>query len=335
MKISDFYTKHDDRHVRCLLCPHHCSIPEGAYGKCRVRLNREGDLYQVNYGLLCSISSDPVEKKPLYHFFPGSEILSIGSFGCNFSCSFCQNYTISQASPTDFEYVEKTSPEAVIDRAKKSAVNAGIAYTYNEPTVWFGYMYDTCRLAKDCGLKNVVVSNGYINKDPLNMLLEVTDAFNIDLKAFDNSFYRNFTGGSLRPVLSSLYAIKMKGVHLEITLLVIPGLNDDMGKFRDLTGWIEGELGNDTVLHISRYFPSWKMHRPPAPVSTINEFYDTAKETLSYVYTGNMPPGSPGRDTECARCGKRVIKREGYITRIEGLDSSGNCACCHNPVAVM
>ncbi len=335
MHEAVFYDKQDLLKVKCLLCPHFCLIEEGARGKCKARINIRGTLYSEGYGLATSLSIDPVEKKPLYHFFPGREILSVGTAGCNFSCRFCQNHQISQSAPSDIPGLQHTPPELIVNEALKPAANIGIAYTYNEPSIWYEYMYDIAIKAVDSNLKNVVVSNGYINLRPLDKLLEVIHAFNIDLKSFSEKFYRDVSGGTLAPVKRTMKAIRKKGLHLEITHLVVPGLNDDEGEFAGMADWIAGELGEDTVLHISRYFPAWKLDNPPIPVPVINRFFELAGERLRYVYTGNMPSGSAGSDTECPGCGGMIIKRSGYRVDTPGLDQSGKCRSCGETIAVM
>ena len=335
MREADFYEAGTGYEVRCLLCPHLCLIEDGDRGKCRARINRQGALYSESYGLPSSISSDPVEKKPLYHYFPGREIFSIGTAGCNFSCIFCQNHTISQSAPSEIPGLHYTSPEMIIQAAEDSPDGAGIAYTYNEPTVWYEYMYDIAAGAAEAGMKNVVVSNGFISPRPLDKLLDVIDAFNIDLKSFSDDFYRVFTGGALAPVKRTLKAIRNRGLHLEITHLVVTGLNDREREFAVMVDWIASELGEDTVLHISRYFPAWKLKNPPTPVSVINRFQQLAKEKLEFVYSGNMPPGSIGSDTVCPGCGALVIERSGYRVDTSGLDESGRCRVCHTKIAVV
>ncbi|MFO7924035.1 MAG: AmmeMemoRadiSam system radical SAM enzyme [Bacteroidales bacterium] len=335
MHEADFYERRSLQSVQCHLCPHYCLIEEGDTGKCKVRTNKKGRLCSGSYGFPVSISVDPIEKKPLYHFFPGRDILSVGTPGCNFRCSFCQNYTISQSAVTDIPGLQYTPPGVIVEQAQRYGDNAGIAYTYNEPTVWYEYMYDIAVPAGQIGLKNVVVSNGYINPRPLEKLLEVVHAFNIDFKSFSDKFYREAAGGSLAPVKRTLKAIRKKGLHLEITHLVVPGLNDRVEEFTEMTDWVAGELGRDTVLHLSRYFPAWKYDQSPTPVTLLERFYQIAAEKLDYVYMGNISAGSPGSDTKCGRCGTLVIKRRGYKTDLTGLDNDGNCRNCGNNMVAL
>jgi pyruvate formate lyase activating enzyme len=335
MKEAEFYSKIEGQKVRCLLCPHSCLISEGDAGKCLVRKNHAGTLYSFNYGRISSMGWDPVEKKPLYHFYPGRKIFSVGTNGCNFTCPFCQNYGISQ-----FAFAESGGNKPVpwgyiAGEAKIAGKSAGIAFTYNEPSVWYEYVYDVAAGAKNQGIATSMVSNGYISKKPLDNLLGVISAFSIDLKSPDDSFYRNIAGGTLAPVRKTLKAIRRHGAHLEITFLVIPRLNDDEKSFRGMVDWIEGELGNETVLHISRYFPAWKMTAPPTSVSTISRFLQIAAEKLAYVYPGNMPAGTTGSNTACPRCRNIVISRSGYRVIAGGLDDDGNCIHCKKAIAVM
>ena len=226
------------------------------------------------------------------------------------------------------------TPAGVVDKASGIEGNTGIAYTYNEPTVFFEMMLKTAALAKEKGLKNVVVSNGFISQEPLKELLRVTDAFNIDLKAFDDHFYKNIAGGRLAPVLEALKTIYNSGTHLEITFLVIPTLNDSQTQFTQMTEWISNELSPDVPLHLSRYFPAWKMDLPPTPVSHLQEMAHFARKNLNFVYTGNIADDS-NSSTLCPGCGKTVIERSGYTVRISGLTSNGNCTRCGNPVPVV
>ncbi len=295
MREARYYSIQQNEKVRCGLCPHQCSLAPGETGLCRVRKNAGGQLVSLAYGRLSGLHMDPIEKKPLYRFFPGSRILSVGSYGCNFRCPWCQNASVSQCTPGNGTAESGsvsaddalTEPADILAMARKQQ-SIGVAYTYNEPTVWFEYMMDIALLIRRAGMQNVVVSNGYINPDPLNELLEVTDAFNIDLKSFDPGFYAQYTNGRLQPVSDTLKAIAGKGRHLEITFLVIPGLNDDLAQFRDMTRWIAGHLGNHTVLHINRYFPAWHFSNPPTPADTLRNMKTIAGKYLTHIYLGNI-----------------------------------------------
>ncbi len=327
MKEASHYTPLEGGQVRCGLCPHGCLIEPGETGICLARTNREGKLVSDNYGKVTSLHADPIEKKPFYHFSPGGKVLSAGSYGCNLKCSWCQNAGISQSGNGHFASLPITYPEEILASLERFPFT-GLAYTYNEPVVWFEYMRDVARLVRAAGRKNVVVSNGFINADPLEELMELTDAFNIDLKAFSGEFYRRHTGGNLAAVLETLGSIRRKGRHLEITFLVVGGLNDDAAAFREMLGWISGELGNETILHISRYHPAWQLHAPATPLDVMRRFYDMGREHLSFVYLGNAPQLKGTSDTFCPACGIPAVERKGYHTDIKALDDSGRCMYC-------
>jgi len=322
-------TKKTDEKLECQLCPHYCNLAEAKTGICGVRKNTGQIIELMTYGILSGYSLDPVEKKPLYHFFPGHNILSIGSFGCNMKCDFCQNFHISQKVP------ESLIPEVTINKIIKDALstekNIGIAFTYNEPIIWFEYMRDVSASAKKEGLYTVMVSNGYVNSEPLNEIIEFIDAFNIDLKAFNNNFYRKMTGAELEPVKNSLKQIAKSGKHLEITTLVIPGQNDDEKEMELQTEWIANELGNDIPFHLSRYFPTYKRDNPPTPELSLKRLYEIASVNLEYVYIGNTHSDT-GQNTYCPGCGTEVTIRSGYKTRLVNLDEDGKCTCCGNLV---
>jgi pyruvate formate lyase activating enzyme len=327
MQEALFYTKEPEGNVRCLLCPHHCLITEGRTGVCHVRKNISGKLVTLVFGNLAAIHTDPIEKKPLYHFHPGSRILSIGTAGCNLHCSFCQNWHLSQGEPESPGEKSPLSPESLVAQSAEIPGNIGIAYTYNEPAVFYEYMTCVSRLAKIAGLKNVVVSNGFIDQEPLEKILPDIDAFNIDLKSFNDDFYRRITGGKLEPVLDSLKSIVHAGKHLEITFLLIPELNASQDEFREMVSWIASELGSHIPLHISRYFPAWKLKNPPTPVSMMETFTAIAGEKLNWVYPGNVS-GSRDSSSWCPGCGALLIRREQYYTVIVNLDREGKCNRC-------
>jgi pyruvate formate lyase activating enzyme len=313
--------------VRCLLCPHHCSISHGETGICQVRRHEAGKLLAETWGKLAALNIDPVEKKPLYHYYPGKMILSLGSVGCNMKCHCCQNWQISQVPAAGYPFSRKLIPMEIIKMATGMDNNIGIAYTYNEPTIWYEYMYDVARLVRFEGLKNVMVSNGYISEDPLVELMQYMDAFNIDLKGFSEDFYRKFTGARLSPVLHALKLIRRAGKHLELTNLVIPEQNDNPDEFRAMITWIAKELGPDTVLHLSRYHPNYHLNLPPTPSDTLQELYGIAREKLSYVYLGNIQIKDL-QDTYCGQCGTLLIRRTGYQVEPKALTAKGMCAQC-------
>ncbi len=326
MKTALWFGKHNNNKVKCLLCPHYCLIDECKSGICRVRTNIEGELYSDVYGLVSALRADPVEKKPLYHFFPGRFILSIGSIGCNLRCRFCQNCEISQVSVQDAGHFEYYEPEAIVDMARLVKNNIGIAYTYNEPTVWYEYMVDIAQRSKQAGLKNVMVTNGFINPEPLGHLLEFMDAFSVDLKGFTESFYRINTSSHLEPVKNTLEQIHAAGKHLEVVNLVIPTLNDDETVFEEMVSWIAAQLGKETVLHLSAYFPRHRATEPPTPVSTLLRLNKIARRQLYFVYIGNAP--DENNKTLCPSCHNSLILRVGYHVSIIGLDAEGRCKSC-------
>lgn len=334
MMEAKFYNNLRDEVVQCELCPHRCIIMPRSSGKCKVRSNRGGKLYADTYGLLSATHFDPIEKKPLYHFYPGNEIFSIGTLGCNFNCLCCQNYEISQSGVAGFPRLQNMVVDEVVNVAKSNIANKGIAFTYNEPFVWYEYMYDIARKSKAAGLKNVVISNGYINPEPLHELIQYIDGFNIDLKAFDVRGYKEFTGGELPYVLNTLASIVKAGKHLEITMLVVPGLNDDLEQFDTLVQWIYERLGKAIPLHLSRYFPQYKMDVPATPIKLIIDMAERAKQCLDFVYIGNALT-EKFQNTYCPQCGTLVIKRKGYYTHVEGLGTTGDCNYCGHNIAIL
>jgi pyruvate formate lyase activating enzyme len=330
MKEASFYSVIDGK-VKCNLCPHNCAIHDGNRGICRVRKNEGGKLFSESYGQICSMNFDPIEKKPLYHFFPGSIIFSAGGLGCNLHCKFCQNWEISQTGTEEFGSLRAVTPEELIGKALSRSNNIGIAYTYNEPTVWYEFMLETAKLAQKEGLKNVMVTNGFINPEPLEALFPFMDAFSVDLKAFTEEFYKTITASRLEPVLAALKMIRKSGRHLEITNLVITDTNDDEKEFTEMVDWIASELGKQTVLHISRYFPMFKMDKEATSHAKLKTLFGVAVEKLDYVYLGNLMSGE-GQNTFCPGCKTEVIERIGYDTRITGMDGEGRCRKCRQQV---
>ncbi|AZT89675.1 AmmeMemoRadiSam system radical SAM enzyme [Caldicellulosiruptor changbaiensis] len=282
MVEARYYEKLENKKVRCKLCPHGCVILPGNTGFCRARQNVDGKLYSLNYGYISSIAFDPIEKKPLYHFYPGSSILSIGTFGCSFKCLHCQNYEISQLTPNVFE----VDTERLIELAKKDKDCIGIAFTYNEPTIWFEYVLDVAKRFKEEGFKTVLVTNGYLNEEPLLELLEVIDAANIDLKAFNDEFYKKVCRGDLESVKRFIEICSQK-IHIEITTLIIPTLNDSEEEIENLAKWLSS-IDDRIPLHLTRYFPRYKMTLPPTPKETLFKLREIAKKYLMYVYLGNI-----------------------------------------------
>ncbi len=330
MQEALFYSRLEGNKVQCELCPWNCILDDGQTGNCKVRINQKGMLFTEVFEKVAALGSDPIEKKPLYHFYPGKNILSFGEVGCNLHCSFCQNHRISQCEAKTFTGFHGITSEQIINEAQKTWNNIGIAYTYNEPFTFYEFLLHTAEMAKTNGLKNVVVSNGYINKKPLIKLLPFIDAFNIDLKAFTNNFYREHTKGKLQPVLETLQTIARSEAHLEITNLVIPGLNDDKDAFLEMVKWISKELGEKTPLHLSRYFPQFKMNVPLTPISTLIQFYNIARQHLCYVFLGNVSDEKRA-STYCSECGEILIERNHYNTEFQQLEDNGKCKKCGSP----
>lgn len=319
MKEAQFYEKLDQQRVRCQLCSKTCLIKEGELGFCQTRQNRDGILYADQYGRVCSINQDPIEKKPLYHFYPGREILSISGNGCNLKCQFCQNWQISQRkTPT-----QSLSPEEAVTLAKQSN-SLGIAYTYAEPLVWYEYVLETSKLVHRAGLKNVLVTNGEINEEPLRQLLPFVDAMNVDVKSMDDAFYQKVCRGNLEPVLRTV-EISKDFCHLEITNLVIPTLNDSQENFENLCSWL-ASLDDKIPLHFSRYFPQYKMDIPATPEETLRKAREIALGKLKYVYVGNIAK-EDWADTFCPQCKKKAIGRRGYQLQFINY-KNGRCGIC-------
>ena len=307
-----FYTKLPGQKVVCGVCPNRCVLAPGDRSVCRSKINHKGVLYSLTYGNPCAVHVDPIEKKPLFHFHPRSSAFSIATTGCNLRCLNCQNWEISQAKPEQVRQQEMFPAQAV--GAARGADCKSIAYTYSEATTFFEYMYDIAKIARQKGLNNLLISNGYINKKPLSALCEVLDAANINLKSFSDETYRSLNGGRLKPVLNALQILKANGIHFEITTLVVPGYVDNEQMFRKMCTWIVDHLGPDHPLHLLRFFPRYKLKRlPPTPVATLVKLRDLAQNTgLRYVYIGNVP-GHAGTHTYCHNCGKMIIERRGYL----------------------
>ncbi|HOE69176.1 MAG TPA: AmmeMemoRadiSam system radical SAM enzyme [Candidatus Omnitrophota bacterium] len=310
-----YYEPLEQKRVQCFLCPNHCNLAEGKFAVCKARKNIGGKLYTMNYGRIASLHVDPVEKKPFFHFLPGSNVFSVGTTGCSMRCFFCQNWEISQAFPDDVQ-TRPATPRQLVDEAVKSGAPV-IAFTYNEPVVAFEYMIETFKLAKAKGLRTAVVSSGYIAEEPLRELLKYTDAYKVDLKAFSEKFYRKLTGGHLEDILRTLKIIKESRVWLEIVTLLIPGENDSPEEIRSLARWVRENLGTDVPLHFSRFFPKYKLNNlPPTPPETLIAARSIAmQEGLRFVYTGNVA-NPEGETTYCPGSGETAIARQGYfITR--------------------
>lgn len=327
-----YYKKLEGGSVQCLLCPHQCEVSKGDRGECGVRENRNGTFYTLNYGRPCALHVDPVEKKPLFHVLPGSRAFSLATAGCNLNCLFCQNWQISQARPEEIDY-KKMSADEIVQRAKEMDCPL-IAYTYSEPTIFFEYMLEIAKKAHDKGLVNTCHSNGYINPEPLAELSEFMDAANIDLKGFNEKYYSEICGGELQPVLRTLKKIKKKGIHLELTNLVVPSKNDQMDGIRNMSKWIKTELGPDVPLHFSRFYPRYKLRNlPPTPEETLKRARDIAmEEGLYFVYIGNIQPGHGAENTYCPQCKKIVVERRGYSDQRIDL-KGGECPNCGRSIS--
>ena len=317
-------SKISDNKTECLLCPHFCKIAEGKTGICGVRKNTVGKIELITYGVISGYSLDPVEKKPLYHFYPGNNILSVGSYGCNMRCDFCQNYHISQNISR--KLIPDTPPEDLLRNSLSASKNIGIAFTYNEPVIWFEYVKDVAILVKNKGLHTVMVTNGYVNREPLEEYIQFIDAFNVDLKSFNNDFYKRITGAGLEPVKDSLKMIIKGKKHLEITTLIIPNQNDSESEMEKQLKWIEDELGRDVPFHLSRYFPIFKRSDPTTPHNTLMKLFDLARKHLSYVYLGNTMSES-GQNTMCKNCGALITGRSGYYIQHQNV-TEGKCTRC-------
>jgi len=301
MKEACYYEKLDNDVVQCFLCPHHCKIMPDKAGICRVRKNIEGHLFLTSYGRISSVMLDPIEKKPLYHFLPGSYVLSVGSIGCNFHCQFCQNWAIAhQEAPT-----REISSDELVELCSNTKDNIGIAYTYNEPLIWYEYVLECSKKIKQAGLKNVLVTNGFIEEQPLKDLLPFVDAMNIDLKSFNNDYYKKTCKGALNPVLRTI-EISAVSCHVELTTLIVPGLNDSEQEMEKLSKWV-ASIDKDMPLHLSRYFPSYKMVLPPTPIKTLLKLREIALNNLPYVYLGNV--NGVDDNTYCPNCGNLLIDR--------------------------
>ena len=328
MKARYFEEITDIKAIKCLLCPNSCVLKEGQSGICRTRFVDTGVLYTQAYGNPVAVHLDPIEKKPLYHFLPASKVLSFGTAGCNFRCLNCQNADISQVAPDDVHALD-FSPEKLIQTAVDIHSNC-IAFTYTEPTVFYEYMFDTAALAKKHGLKTIMISNGFINEAPLKDLLSVMDAFNIDLKAFDNDTYRKLCGGQLNPVLNTLKTIKNAGKWLEITNLMVTGYTDKEAAFSNMVSWLVDNGCSEIPLHISRFFPAYQlMDSEPTSINVMEKCYQIAIDRgIKFVYTGNLRTEAH-ENTLCPECGNLLVRREGYTTTVVGLNDHSCAKCGH------
>ena len=330
-KEALYYKKIDTETVMCLLCPRRCVLKNGQRSFCRVREPKDGKLYTLVYESACSTHVDPIEKKPIYHMLPGSKSFSIATAGCNLRCKFCQNWQISQEYPEN-TFNKYLSCEEVVRQAQKHKCRS-IAYTYSEPIVFYEYMMDTAKIAKARNIKNVCVTGGFINSEPLEELCHVTDAANIDLKGFSDEYLREVCSERLEPLLKAIKLTKERGVWVEITNLVVPTLNDDPGMIKDMCAWIKENLGADTPLHFSRFWPMYKLKNlPPTPLETLRDAKKIAEaEGLNFVYVGNVPE-EPSNNTYCPACKKLLIHRTGYFV-LENNIVNSKCRFCGRRIA--
>jgi len=322
-----YYEKLDEERVHCLVCPRGCVVAEGGKGFCRVRQNRGGKYYSTVYGRACTYHVDPIEKKPLFHFMPGTTAFSIATVGCNLDCKFCQNWEISQEHPENVDAYE-LKPDKVVKAARQFEAPT-IAYTYTEPIVFFEYALDCVRAGHDAGLRSVMISAGYMNREPMVEVAGEMDAIKIDLKAFSEEYYKDICSATLRPVLSTLATIRESGTWLEIVNLMVPTLNDSDSDVESLCRWVKENLGSDVPVHFTRFYPTYKLKNlPSTTVSTVEKAREIALANgLKFPYVGNVPSGHPGESTYCPGCGDLVIRRVGY--RVTAFDlKDGKCPAC-------
>jgi pyruvate formate lyase activating enzyme len=317
--------------VKCLLCAQTCIIKPGDRGKCRARMNVNGELRSLVYGHPVTIHIDPIEKKPFYHFLPGSDAFSFATSGCPLHCKFCQNWQISQSRPEDFD-LRFVPPSEIVDSASERRAPV-IAFTYNEPTVFTEYLADTAALAKKHKIRCVMVSCGFMNSEPLKEMCGLLDAIKIDLKGYSEDFYRNVCSAELKPVLNSIRQIAKSGIHMEIVNLVVPTLNDSDKMMNGLVDWVAGEIGPDVPIHFTRFHPDYQLlHLPPTPVATLEKLRNVAmNKGLHYVYVGNVP-NHPGNHTYCPQCGKAVIQRNSFFITEMNMEK-GKCKFCGRSIA--
>lgn len=335
IKEAMLYDKLDADKVQCRVCSHRCTIADGKRGFCRVRENRGGILYTLIYNTVSSEAVDPIEKKPLFHFYPGTLAYSLGTIGCNFRCKHCQNWTISQIGIDKASTVEMT-PEEAVQRALSVGART-IAWTYNEPTIWYEYTYDCAKLAKEEGLATAYITNGYITAEALEKISPYLDAFRVDIKAFTEDFYRDVTSAKLAPVLESAKLARKLGMHVEVVNLLIPTKNDSSQEIRDMVKWIYENLGADTPLHFTRFYPQYHMSEiDPTPIQKLEEAHKIAtEEGMRFVYLGNVPTGHGYENTYCPKCGKLLIKRSAFSVLEYYITPKGACPKCGENIPVV
>jgi pyruvate formate lyase activating enzyme len=333
-EVSDhealFYEKLEGGRVKCSLCPWQCTVPDGRRGLCGVRENQGGVYRSLVYGRVCAAHVDPIEKKPLFHFLPGTRAFSIATAGCNVECQFCQNWDISQALPEKLP--SRELPPAQVVAAAQASDSKTIAFTYSEPTIFYEFMLDTCRAAKEAGVRTVSISNGFIRREPMERLCEAISGIKIDLKGFTEEFYRKYVRGELKPVLDTISTIHEKGVHVELVTLLVPGLNDSEEEVRDLSRWVVDNVGPDVPAHFTRFHPAYKMtNLPRTPKQTVIRAREIAvEEGIRYAYVGNMS-GHAYESTYCHSCGRKLIERYGYYCGEPEIED-GKCPDCGTAV---
>lgn len=330
-KEAMFYEKHADGSVQCGICPRQCVVGDLGRGFCDVRENVKGTYYSIVYGRVCTYHVDPIEKKPLFHFLPGTTAFSLATVGCNLDCRFCQNWEISQEKPENVQ-ASSLSPEDVA-AGSMGAKAPTIAFTYSEPTVWYEYVLDISRRARELGLRSVMISNGYMRRDPMLLLAKELDAIKVDLKAYSQDFYEKICNAELQPVLDTIVTVKKSGTWLEIVYLVIPTLNDSEKDIDAMAKWVMGNVGADVPVHFTRFYPTYKLtNLPPTSVSAVERARQIAMARgLKYVYVGNVPSGHPGESTYCPKCGQVVVGRAGFTIQALNL-AGGKCSKCGTPI---
>jgi len=326
-----FYKKLDELKIECGICPKKCKVADRERGTCGNKENRGGKYYTLVYSKPCSLYPDPIEKKPLFHYLPGTRAFSLATAGCNFECRFCQNWRIAQFRPEDVDYVHFT-PEMIVEtsRAKNCPT---IAYTYSEPTVFYTYMYDCAKLGREKKIGSVMISNGYMQEEPLKELCKVLTGVKVDLKAFSEKFYKEICSGELKPVLETLVRLKKIGIWFELVVLIIPTKNDGKEEIKQMCEWIMKNLGPDVPVHFTRFHPTYKLKNlPPTPVRTLERCYNIAREKgLNFPYIGNVP-GHKGENTYCPKCKKPILRRMGFMILKNDISTKGRCQLCDHPI---
>ncbi len=333
IKEGVLFDRLPDNRARCRVCSHRCIVGEGKFGICGTRKNINGKIHTTIYNTVSSEAVDPIEKKPLYHFLPGTHSYSLGSIGCNFRCEHCQNWNISQVSPEE-AYTRNITPEEAVKRARDSGCKS-ISWTYNEPAIWHEYTYDSAVLAKKAGLKTIYVTNGYITEEALRRIAPYLDAYRVDIKSFSEDFYKKICGARLAPVLESTRLARELGMHIETVTLIIPTKNDSIDEIIRIVRWVHDNLGPDTPMHFTRFHPMYRMEDTySTPVETLERAYDIAKnEGMRFVYTGNVP-GHKYENTYCPKCNNLLIERKGFgVGEIRMRD--GKCQECGERIPVV